>query len=310
MVSRRVLWRQVRRLILVTAVLGSLPSCGERDKPKPQTDSGEGRTGDPGWGPLRPLARNMGPGSAFQRFVAALEAATPKDDRNAQWSWNLYSIELPTLNPTARFRFTVTGRGKFFSEMAVSASELTDKLFVEVMFRDDPLSELQQAVQNRDRRVTQAARAMQLNQPELRRLSAVLSLLPMARDRVLEEAMWGFVARMPPHVQRRFRAAWRYRDGGLDSIRAKAVVGGVGPAIGFPLSDERIADIAFCATTNLVFYKGKPHKFGPWWTVALWPLADESITQHGEAEQGGNITSLPWPRLALAEVDALVQGLQ
>ena len=99
----------------------------------------------------------------------------------------------------------------------------------------------------------------------------------------------------------------------LASIRSRVAVQGVGPAIGFPLSDRHLADVAFWPTTSLAFYRAETYKgitgsFGPWWTVALGPLADESITQEGEAETtAGGLTMLPWPRLTLREVHSLAQ---
>ena len=258
------------------------------------------------WGILAEIPKCMGPGSRFQTFLKALKANTPRDHG---WTWALLSIDELSF-PRAHFLFTVTGEGKFFSEMIIAP--LGQDLFVTMLFRDSMGSDLKKAVNNRNMRIMQAAMAMSLTDEELKRLINIMALLPLARESAVEGAMWDFVGNLPGHIQTSFRAAWQMEHD--DNVFTTSV--GFGPAIGFPLSDKHIVDIGFCPLDALDFYrdpsyKGKFGKFGPWWTVAIRPLWDHSYTQDDDEPQKVNKTTIfSWPRLTLKEVDALVDKLE
>ncbi len=159
----------------------------------------------------------------------------------------------------------------------------------------------------------QVARAMELTADERRRLEGMLAFVPLAKETAITQAMWQFVSDLPDKVQQKFKAAWPYRDAGsFQNMDAKVSVYGMGPTIGFPLSQARIAEVAFCPLQPLAFYDGEAYKFGPWWSIALWPREDDSHTQHGGPRQvsPSGWTILPWPRLSLQEVDALVARVE
>ena len=251
------------------------------------------------WGSLKPMAEALGPGSLFQSFLRRLQEAEES-------SPPILAITTPELSPEVCFNYTVTGDGKIFQELHVGSC--LNELYLYILFAADKSSDIHRATANRNAGVLRVAQAAGLTPTEVHRLQAVMARLPLARGLALENAMWQFISALPQRVQRNYKAAWPYHR--QPDIQANVMTDGVGPAVGFPLSQAIVLDVGFCPLVPLE--RSDPQceygKFGAWWTAAIHPISDGSYTQTKATELAGNTTLLPWPRLTLVEVDQFIQS--
>jgi len=267
-----------------------------------------------GWGDLGPLAEYLGPDTKFQAFYKRLQRQIKKTDYD--WRCPLYCIRHPTLYPVLHFNSTVTGEGKVGSELEVMP--FSDHVSATLTFYASPMADLRRARENRNERILQVARALNLSRDEIRRLKAILQFLPIPSSRSEEaprRALSEFLSNLPKRVQTEFLDTWQawlaeefsYETGGLPP--GKVFARGCGPAIGFPLSERHIADIGFCLFDAMEFHDAEHYEFGPWWSIALWPRDDTSHTDPKHVVRAKDVTMKAWPRLTLTEVDSIA-GMQ
>jgi len=268
-----------------------------------------------GWGDLGPIALYLGPGSKFQAFYSRLQAEVERTG-DYEWTCPLHYIRVPTIRPVLHFNATVTGEGKVVSELELMPT--SDYLCATLTFYASAMAYLPTARENRNERILQVARALNLSRQEIRRLKAVLGILPIPSSRSEEaprRALSEFLSNLPKRVQTEFLDTWQtwsneeqaYETGRIPPH--KMFSEGVGPAIGFPLSEHRIADIGFCLFDPILIHDAKPYEFGPWWSIALWPRDDTSHTDPKHVVRAKDVTMKAWPRLNLTEVDSIA-GMQ
>jgi len=283
----------------------------ELDELNELKETGQGHSIAAEWEYLGVVPEYLGPGSTFQAFYGRLQEEAEQAQPSSDYTCPLHYIGTPTLMPVLHFNSTVTGEGKVVSELVVQPS-LDDHLAATLTFKASPAADLNRARQNRDERVLQVARALGLTRDEIRRLRAVLGILPIPSSRLEDGpnmALSQLLSEVPSRVRREFLDTWQaWSNEKLARGPLKVFSNGSGPAIGFPLSEDRIADVGFCLFDPMLIHHGaKPYEFGPWWSIALWQRQDTSQTDSKQTVSAGDITIKAWPRLTLTEVDAIVR---
>ena len=241
------------------------------------------------------LGREIGPGTPCHRFATNLRDCGAWDP---QGEWAIHSPWL-----TMHFGMLVYGEGKLFM-MGVARPGGADEVDVTMVFKVSDVSDLDKALDNRNRRFGQVGRAFGLDDAELRRLAAIGDLLPLAYDNHVETAMTAFLRDMPPRVRKDFVECLLYLGNKKAAKAAKVMILDDCPAIGFPLSDHCMAEVVFGAEETSRGFPSMEYHEGPWWSLIFF-RSGRYLSGDPEKPDRDGVTEVHWPRLTLDEVDEL-----
>ena len=300
--------------LLVAALTDRSPTIEQNEplkadaEPQPPPPNPDPRTQTPvDWGLLRTIPERLGPGTPFHRFATRLHAA------GAWHSQNHWSIDCILGEPSyAHLDMFVPGEGKILIECVVGTGipgETVEDLVTTLLFRPGQVADLDQAASHLHRRVLAVGKARKLTDAEQRRLKVFLNCICLARRRSIHRGMLVTVAPMPDRIRRQFAES-------LEFYAEKLSVGSAftydPPAVGSELGKQHVVELVFAATETSGVYGDTVnyHKPGVWWSLEIGDKGNAVFTSaKGATKVAGGHRGPSWPRLTIAEIDAMMGDL-
>jgi len=233
------------------------------------------RDNQAGWGPLASLPGDVGPGTAFQRFVAALTEAKAWNPSSPICIWRestgLTKVQLDLFIP---------GEGKIFLNASYRKMDGIAPDLV-AQFRTNGITNVAKACDGFCARVHALAIAFGLDGQELQRLDRVAAIVPMFREGSHDKARELLLASLPSRVRESF--ARKFSEDQFSGAEP--------PAVRFRLSQRFDLQLAFCGVEFFGDSSLNYNAPGPWWSVWLGQAGAETFNE--------------WPVVTTAEIDSL-----